>query len=406
MVTPNDRQATPHGLMSGKRILVGIGGGIAVYRVAELVRLLMKQGAEVRCVMTRSASEFVTPLTFEALTGKEVHTKLFDLTGEREMGHIQLARWADAIVIAPATANLLTKLAYGIADDLLTTTMQVAEAPLLIAPAMNHSMWTSSATQENVKTLRSRGIQFSGPESGELACGEEGVGRLSEPETIIDRLLPLLNEQLLAGQRWVINAGPTWESWDAVRILSNRAIGTLGSCLAKTASAYGAEVTLVAGPGTPKSPDSVRRINVESANEMMTACEASAKGSDLFIASAAVSDFRFSKLITEKLKRGDIEQLQIELTANPDIVAFVSAMAERPRHVVAFAAESSDHIEHARKKLEHKNVDAIFANDVSNMGRNNGGGCWITPDQNEQIETLPKEKLAEKIIGKIMELQK
>ncbi|MFC1536271.1 bifunctional phosphopantothenoylcysteine decarboxylase/phosphopantothenate--cysteine ligase CoaBC [Pseudomonadota bacterium] len=406
MVTPNDRQTTQHGLMSGKRVLVGIGGGIAVYRIAELVRLLMKQGAEVRCVMTRSACEFVTPLTFEALTGEEVHTELFDLTSERTMGHIQLARWADAVVIAPATANLLTKLAYGIADDLLTTIMQVNNKPVLIAPAMNHSMWSSSATRENVKTLRSRGILFSGPESGELACGEEGAGRLSEPETILDQLFPLLNKQLLAGQRWVINAGPTWESWDSVRIMSNRATGTLGSCLARTASAYGAEVTLIAGPGTPESPDSVRRIDVESANEMMTACEACAKCSDLFIASAAVSDFRFSKLITEKLKRGDIEQLQIELTANPDIVASVSAIAERPRHVVAFAAESSDHIEQARKKLEHKNVDAIFANDVSNMGRNSGGGWWITADQNEQIETAPKEKLAEKIIGKIMELQK
>ena len=392
--------------MSGKRILIGIGGGIAVYRVAELARLLIKRGAKVRCVMTRSACEFVTPLTFEALTGEEVHTELFDLTGEREMGHIRLARWADAIVIAPTTANLLTKLAYGIADDLLTTIMQVAEAPLLIAPAMNHSMWNSSATQENVETLQSRGVHFSGPESGELACGEKGEGRLSEPETILERLLPLLNEQKLAGQRWVINAGPTWESWDAVRLLSNRSTGTLGAHLATTASALGADVILIAGPGTPTTSDSVQRIDVESADEMLSACEASAKGANLFIATAAVSDFRFSKLIAEKLKRGDIEQLQIELTANPDIVATIASMDERPVRVIAFAAESSDHVEHARDKLSHKGVDAIFANDISNMGSDSGSGWWITREKTEEIEALPKEMIAETIIEKIMESER
>ena len=393
-------------MLTGKHILIGIGGGIAVYRIAELARLLIKQGAEVRCVMTKSACEFVTPLTFEALTGEAVHTELFDLTSEREMGHIQLARWADAVVIAPATANLITKLAYGIADDLLTTIMQVNDKPVLIAPAMNHSMWESGATQQNVETLKSRNIHFSDPESGDLACGEEGQGRLSEPKTIIERLLPLLTEQKLAGQRWIINAGPTWERWDSVRLLTNRATGTLGAYLATIASAYGADVTFIAGPGTPETPDSVRRVNVESAEKMLAACEEAAKGSDLFVGSAAVSDFRFSKLITEKLKRGDIEQLQIELTANPDIVATIAAMHERPQHVIAFAAESSDHIDHARDKLSRKGVDAIFANDVSNMGSAIGSGWWITPDQTEQIEALPKEKVAKKIIEKIMEFQK
>lgn len=393
-------------MLAGKHILIGIGGGIAVYRIAELARLLIRQGAEVRCVMTRSACEFVTPLTFEALTGEEVHTELFDLTSERTMGHIQLARWADVVIIAPATANLLTKLAYGIADDLLTTIIQVNDAPLLIAPAMNRSMWSSLTTEENVKRLKARGIRFSGPERGELACGEEGPGRLSEPETIIEHLLPMVSEQNLAGQRWVINAGPTWESWDAVRLLTSRATGTFGSCLAKIASAHGADVTLIAGPGTPETPDSVHRINVESAKEMLASCREAAKGTDLFVATAAVSDFRFSKLITEKLKRGDIEQLQIELTANPDIVAAIAAMEERPQHVIAFAAESSDHIEHARKKLDRKGADAIFANDVANMGSASGSGWWITSDRTEQIDALPKEKIAEKIIEKIMELQK
>lgn len=388
---------------------MGIGGGIAVYRVAELVRLLIKRGARVRCVLTKSACEFVTPLTFEALTGEQAHTELFDLTGEREMGHIQLARWADAVVIAPATANLITKLAYGIADDLLTTIMQVNEKPVLLAPAMNHSMWESPATQQNIATLRSRGVHFSGPAGGELACGETGAGRLSEPETIADALLPLLykqtHEQGLAGQRWVINAGPTWERWDDVRILTNRATGTLGALLADTASALGAAVTLIAGPGTPAGSHRVERISVESAADMHAACQQQAAGADIFIGTAAVSDFAFKERTSGKLKRGDTGELQITLNANPDIVATIAAMEKRPKQVIAFAAEATDHVTHAKEKLARKGVDAIFANDVSNMGSDVAGGWWINPTGNEQIEPLPKMELAGKIIEKIMELK-
>lgn len=392
--------------MSGKRILIGIGGGIAVYRVAELVRLLMKQGTEVRCVMTRSACEFVTPLTFEALTGEEVHTELFDLTSEREMGHIRLARWADAVVIAPATANLLTKLAYGIADDLLTTIMLVNENPVLVAPAMNHSMWLSAATQANVETLRARGVRFSGPSLGELACGESGPGRLNEPEAIADDLLPLLCQQELAGQHWVIDAGPTFERWDSVRILTNRASGTLGAHLANTASAMGARVTLVAGPGTPACSHRVERIDVESADEMLAACLEEANGADTFIATAAVSDFAFKAPAEGKLKRGDTVAMQVELTANPDIVATVAAMDHRPKRVIAFAAEAADHVTHARDKLTRKGVDAIFANDVANMGISSAGGWWITTDKEKQIDAMPKEELALTLIELITELQR
>jgi len=406
LAAPNKRQATPHGLMSGKRVLIGIGGGIAAYRTAELVRLLMKQGAEVRCVMTKSACEFVTPLTFEALTGEEVHTELFDLTSEREMGHIRLARWADAIVIAPATANLITKLAYGIADDLLTTVMQVNEKPVLIVPAMNHSMWDSHATQQNIEMLRSRAVHLSGPASGELACGEVGPGRLNEPETIADDLLPLLYEQKLAGQHWVINAGPTWEHWDAVRILTNRATGTLGARLADRASMMGASVTLIAGPGVPACSQRVDRINVESAAEMFETCQQKAKGADTFIGTAAVSDFAFKEPSLGKIKRGDTQAMQVELTASPDIVATIAEMDDRPKRVIAFAAESEHHIEHAKEKLTRKAVDAIFANDVGNMGSDNAAGWWIDQDTEEQIKAMPKAELARKIIEKIMELQK
>lgn len=388
-----------------KNILVGVSGGIAAYRAAELVRLLIKQGAKVRCVMTKSACEFVTPLTFEALTGEEAHTELFDLTGEREMGHIQLARWADAVVIAPATANLITKLAYGIADDLLTTIMQVNDKPVLVAPAMNHSMWESSATQQNIETLRSRGVHFSGPAEGELACGETGAGRLNEPETIADDLLPLLHKQKLSGQHWVINAGPTWEQWDAVRILTNRATGTLGASLADIASALGAQVTLIAGPGTPAGSQRVDRISVESAQEMLEACQQKAKGADIFIGTAAVSDFAFKKPSSGKIKRGETQSIQVELTANPDIVATIAGMDKRPKQVIAFAAEATDHVAHAKEKLARKGVDAIFANDVSNMGSDNGAGWWISPMTDKQIEAMPKAQLAEKIIEKIMELK-
>ncbi len=391
-------------MIAGKRILIGIGGGIAVYRIAELVRMLVRAGAQVRCVMTRSACEFVTPMTFETLTGNEVHTDLFDLTQERKIGHIQLARWADVIIIAPATANILARLAYGIADDLLTTIMQVNESPVLLAPAMNSSMWHSDATQRNVETLQKRGIRFIGPESGALACGEHGAGRLADLRAVISALLPMITEQSLVGQHWVINAGPTVEAWDDVRILTNRASGMLGALLADLALIMGADVTLVAGPGTPETHPDMTRINVQSAAEMLAACERTASGSDIFIATAAVSDFRFATVEKGKLKRGDTTTMQIEMLANPDIVAHVSAMAQRPAKVIAFAAESSDHVAHAREKLQRKGVDAIIANDIANMSSETASGTWVTADDQQPIEQLPKIEFAERIVRHILTL--
>ena len=391
-------------MAESKRILIGIGGGIAVYRVAELARLLIKAGHEVRCVMTRSACEFVTPLTFEALTGESVHTDLFDLTSEREMGHIRLARWADAVIIAPATANLLAHIAYGIADNLLTTIMQVCEAPVLLAPAMNSSMWQSAATRRNVETLRGRGLHFVGPASGNLACGEQGAGRLSEPADIVNALLPLISEQALSGQRWVLNAGPTVEEWDAVRILTNRASGTLGSHLASTAAIMGADVTLIAGPGTPATHPLVKRLDVVTAGQMLAACEREAAGADLFVGTAAVSDFRFAERHAEKLKRSDAASLTVELVANPDIVATVAGMTGRPTRVVAFAAESQAHLAHAREKLAKKGVDAIVANDIANMGSDRAGGWWLTDSGESVIEANDKADFADKIIRLMMEM--
>jgi phosphopantothenoylcysteine decarboxylase/phosphopantothenate--cysteine ligase len=418
-------------MLEGKRILIGIGGGIAVYRVAELSRVLIKAGAQVRCVMTRSAREFVTPMTFEALTGEMVHTELFDLTcgrdnsagqqdwtgearsiagrvrtDEHKMGHIKLARWADVVLIAPATASLLARFAHGIADDLLTTIMQVCEKPVLLAPAMNTSMWKSAATQSNIATLKQRGFSVVGPESGELACGESGAGRLSEIRSIIQALLPLLTEQKLTGQHWVINAGPTVEAWDEVRILSNRASGMLGVRLADLAVIHGANVSFIAGPGTPETDLLVKRLDVESAAQMLTACEKEAAGADIFIGTAAVSDFRFAQTCQGKLKRENTTDLTIALTANPDIIASIAAMENRPGRVIAFAAEAVDHIRHARNKLVHKGVDAIVANDISNMGGATASGWWITAKDEQPIGTVSKFKFAQQILKHIMEFNR
>ncbi len=394
-------------MLNGKRILIGIGGGIAVYKVAELARMLSKAGADVHCVMTRSACEFVTPLTFEALTGNQVFTELFDLTSEREMGHIALARQADAVIIAPATASLLARIAHGIADDLLTTIMQVCDKPpVLLAPAMNTSMWESEATRRNMATLKQRGMHCVGPDEGELACGESGAGRLADVRTILSELLPLMAEHDLHGQRWVINGGPTVEAWDDVRILTNRASGMLGALLADRAAIRGANVSFIAGPGTPASHAHVKRMDVESAEQMLRACEQEAADSDVFIGTAAVSDFRFRDSLHGKLKRGDMQTMMIELSANPDIVAHIANMPSRPGRVIAFAAESDNHIAHARSKLLNKHVDAIVANDISNMGSNLAGGWWVRNDSEQTITADSKSAFAEQIINHITELNR
>jgi len=392
-------------MLNGKKILIGIGGGIAVYKVAELARMLTKAGADVRCVMTKSACKFVTPLSFEALTGNQVYTELFDLTSGQQMGHITLARWADAVIIAPATASLLARLAHGIADDLLTTIMQVCEAPVLLAPAMNTSMWESEATQRNMATLSGRSMHTVGPDEGELACGEQGAGRLADIRAILSELLPLLSDKPLIGQHWVINAGPTEEAWDDVRILSNRASGMLGALLADLACIMGASVSLVAGPGTPDTHPGVMRRNVSTALEMLSICELEAARANVFIATAAVSDFRFATSIPGKLKRGDTDSMTVELTANPDIVARIAAMPARPAKVIAFAAESDHHIDHAKAKLAGKKVDAVVANDIANMGSEQAGGWWIDK-RGEQVAIEAESKLdfAKQIIQHITEL--
>ncbi|MDQ7057387.1 MAG: bifunctional phosphopantothenoylcysteine decarboxylase/phosphopantothenate--cysteine ligase CoaBC [Ghiorsea sp.] len=386
-------------MLQGKRILLGVGGGIAVYRAVELMRLLMKQGAEVKVVMTKSATEFVTPLTFEALSGNKVHMDLFDLTEQHGMGHIQLVRWADAVVLAPVTSNLLAKVTHGIADDLLTTLILANEKPVLLAPAMNVSMWLADVTQRNVSSLKKKGYAVIEPVAGELACGEQGAGRLAEPESIVQALLPLLTEQTLVGQHWVINAGPTVEAWDAVRTMSNRASGSLGALLADAAAVQGAKVCLIAGKGTPRTRHDVQRVDVESAAEMLDACLLAAQGVDVFVGTAAVSDFRFAEPLPHKLKRQDGGAMtQVELIENPDIIQAVAAMDKRPHHVIAFAAESEKHVGYAKEKLLRKGVDAIVANDISNMGSNLASGWWVSQNHQEAIERMPKAMFAKQLI--------
>ncbi|MDX8410534.1 MAG: bifunctional phosphopantothenoylcysteine decarboxylase/phosphopantothenate--cysteine ligase CoaBC [Mariprofundaceae bacterium] len=388
-------------MFKGKRILIGIGGGIAAYRVAELARSLSKQGASVRCIMTRAACRFVTPLTFESLTGERVYQQLFDLTAEREMGHIRLSRWADVLLVAPATADLLAKFAHGVCDDLLSTLYRAHKGPVVLAPAMNSAMWESPATQRNADSLRQEGVVMIGPDEGDLACGEVGPGRLADIDQLEQALYMAMGDNALAGQRWLINAGPTHEYWDDVRFLANASSGRMGFSLALAAAARGASVQLISGPDTPASPFGVEVTRVTNAAEMQAASLAMAAGADVFVATAAVGDFRFRAPVQGKIKRGDDKSLSLAMEANADIVAAVTSMKGRPGKVVAFAAEAEDHVEHARAKCERKGADAIFVNDISAMGSGQAGGWWISGKTVEEISAQPKHKLAERLIGLI-----
>ncbi|MDQ6964412.1 MAG: bifunctional phosphopantothenoylcysteine decarboxylase/phosphopantothenate--cysteine ligase CoaBC [Mariprofundales bacterium] len=376
--------------LAGRHLLLGLGGGIACYRTAELVRLLRQQGAVVRCVMTASAERFVTPLLLESLSGERVYNQLFALTDSHTMGHISLARWAELLLIAPATANLIAKLTHGIADDLLTTLAQVCEAPLMVAPAMNRSMWHADSCRRNVAQLQAAGAVVVGPEKGMLACGEDGVGRMRTPEQLLDDIVHLFTPSTLRGERWVITTGPTWEAWDSVRILTNRASGRLGAKMAHLAALHDATVTLIAGPGTPEVAG-VLTIAVESAEEMLAAALQHAAGADLFLSAAAVSDYRVAQPARYKLKRADGVVTHVELVESEDIVASVAAMEQRPARVVAFAAEelSVDRdaaLAEGWRKLSAKGVDGVVVNDVATMsGDGSCGGYWLTHSAAPQL---------------------
>ena len=348
-----------------RNILLGVSGGIAAYKSAELVRQLQELGATVRVIMTRGAQEFITPLTLQALSGHPVHTDLLDAEAEQGMGHIELARWADLLLVAPATADLLARLAAGRADDLLTTVALATRAPKLLAPAMNQQMWRDPATAANVAVLTGRGMAMVGPASGEQACGDVGPGRLEEPVVIARAAADLFEDGLLQGKRVVITAGPTREALDPVRYISNHSSGKMGYALAQAAVDAGARTTIVSGPVQLSAPDRAQVVPVESARQMLEQCLQLMPECDIFIACAAVADYRPAAVQEQKIKKGP-DEITLQLVRNPDIVATVAAGAQRP-FTVGFAAETRDVLTYARDKLQRKALDMIVANDVSDQ---------------------------------------
>ena len=352
--------------LSNKRILLGITGGIAAYKCAELTRLLIRAGADVRVAMTQSATEFVTPLTLQALSGNRVHLDLLDPEAEAAMGHIELARWADLVLIAPATAHSIARIVHGEAGDILTTLVLATPAPIAIAPAMNQGMWADAATQNNIAALAERGYTLIGPGAGEQACGDVGLGRLSEPEEIVAACAALFDAGALAGRHLVITGGPTREAIDPVRYISNHSSGKMAYALAQEAAAAGARVTLISGPVSLETPDRVTRVDVTGAQEMLEATLAALAGSAAaFIGVAAVADYRPAAVAQQKLKKGSDSEMTLTLVKNPDIIHEVSRLANRPALVVGFAAETENVTANGQSKLAAKNLDLLFANQAT-----------------------------------------
>ena len=348
--------------LTNKRILLGITGGISAYKCAELVRLFVKAGSDVRVAMTDAAQEFITPLTLQALSGNHVFTNLVDAEAEAAMGHIELARWADLILIAPTTADFMAKVAQGEANDIVSTLVLATQAPIAMAPAMNQAMWLSSATQKNLSELTARGIKIFGPGEGGQACGEIGPGRMLEPEELIKRSSELFDRGLLAGKNIVITAGPTREAIDPVRYISNHSSGKMAFALAAEAAAEDAKVTLISGPVSLDTPARVKRIDVESAKEMLERVMSSSSDIDVFIGVAAVADYRPAKVSDEKIKKSE-ENLDLKLIKNPDIISCITELAKKP-FTVGFAAETKSVVENGRQKLKEKNLDLLFANNA------------------------------------------
>jgi phosphopantothenoylcysteine decarboxylase/phosphopantothenate--cysteine ligase len=382
-----------------KRIIVGVTGGIAAYKSADLVRRLKERGAEVQVVMTRGATEFVAPLTFQALSGRPVYTQLLDHDTEAGMGHITLARWSDVIVVAPATANFIARIAHGMADDLLTTVCLAADVPLLLAPAMNQQMWSNVATRENIKTVTGRGIVCLGPAVGDQACGETGPGRMLEPAELVQSIENQFRTALLSGTNVLVTAGPTREAIDPVRFISNHSSGRMGFAVALAAMEAGANVTLVSGPVAVEPPERVRFIRVETAEQMRTQVFNEIEHTDIFISAAAVADYRAARFADQKIKKGR-DRMVLELEKNPDILAMVAGSRRRP-FTVGFAAETEAVRDHALSKLRDKDLDMIAANQV-------GNGLGFNAEDNAlevlwhggavSLEKSTKEKLARKLI--------
>jgi phosphopantothenoylcysteine decarboxylase/phosphopantothenate--cysteine ligase len=392
--------------MEGKRILLGVTGGIAAYKSPDLVRRLRERGAEVQVVMTAGAREFVTPMTFQAVSGRDVRSELWDPAGEAAMSHIELARWADLVLVAPATADFLARLAAGQANDLLTTLCLATTAPICVAPAMNRVMWANAATRANVATLRSRGIRLLGPGEGDQACGEVGEGRMLEPLQLAEAAAAsLASSGPLAGKRVVITAGPTRERIDPVRFISNRSSGKMGFAVAQAARAAGAEVVLITGPVTLTTPAGVRRVDVESAADMLGAVNAEVAGADIFIGTAAVADYRPAQPAARKIKKTN-EQLGIDMTRTVDILASVAARPDRP-FVVGFAAETESVEHYAKQKLLKKNLDMIAANEVGHdkvFEKDDNSLLVLWRSGRKELPHASKQSLARDLVALVAEV--
>ena len=391
--------------LSNKRILLGVTGGIAAYKSAELVRLLTKAGAQVQVVMTSGATQFITPLTLQALSGNPVHQHLLNPEAEAGMGHIQLARWADLLIIAPATANVMARLAQGQADDLLTTLCLATNATVLLAPAMNQAMWADPATQDNLTILQQRGYQIHGPAEGEQACGDVGAGRMSEPSDILTAAEQQFEQGALTGKKVVITAGPTREAIDPVRYISNHSSGKMGYALATAARDQGAQVVLISGPTQLDPPTDVDYVAVDSALQMLAASQAACANAHLFIASAAVADYRPALVADEKLKKQNANHgLSLELIQNPDILATIAHDFPSMIHI-GFAAETQHLIKHAQAKLKSKGVHMIIANDVSDtsigFNSDNNRVSIVSAGGVAELPLLSKAQLARRLIDEI-----
>ena len=396
--------------LTGREIVLGVTGGIAAYKSAEIVSRLRHLGASVHVIMTKNAAEFVTPLTFQTLSANQVVTNTFDAPEYWNVEHVALAKLAEVFVIAPATANILAKMANGIADDMLSTTVLATKAPILVAPAMNTGMWMAEATKQNVKTLKERGVRMIGPENGILACGDEGTGRMSEPETIVEEIRRILTQkQDFAGKKVLVTAGATRERLDPGRFITNDSSGKMGFAIAEAARNRGAEVTVIHGSVTAEIPAGVRVIPVESARDLYDAMMKEAPEQDVIIQAAAVSDYRPAEQKNKKIKKASGENLILELTENPDIARAVGEKKKPGQTLVGFAAETDNVQKNAKSKLTKKNLEMIVANDVTKPGAgfnvDTNIAALITADGIEEQPLQTKRQLAEKILDRILEIR-
>jgi phosphopantothenoylcysteine decarboxylase/phosphopantothenate--cysteine ligase len=387
--------------LKGKKILLGITGGVAAYKAAELTRLLIKAGVDVRVAMTEGGTRFITPTTLQALSGQPVWTDLWDARVPDSMGHIELSRDRDLILVAPASADFMAKVANGLADDLLSTLCLARRCPLMLAPAMNVEMWQNAATQRNLKALRDDGVLFCGPASGDQACGEQGMGRMTEPADVLKDVEFVFRPKRLAGRRVLVTAGPTEEPIDPVRVLTNTSSGKMGYAVAHAASEAGAKVTLISGPVSLPTPPGVARVNVRTAREMLDAVKKDAKSADVFISVAAVADYRVKNTSAQKIKKANGKNLSLELEENPDILAWVASQ-KNPPFCVGFAAESEKLAEHASAKRLKKGIPLLAANLAQDaLGRDENAITLYDARGEHPLGRGPKLELARKLLDHV-----